>query len=147
MLTIYIAGKMTGAPNYNFDRFNAKEAELLKEGWRVLNPAKIGFLPEYKMYWPINKAMLDGADAVYMLDGWEDSPGARKELFYAIKIGLPVMFETSATINRFLGYMAHSISVSKLPDCNTCGRQRKCEHAPTPGQFTRVNCHLWEAGS
>ena len=146
-MTIYIAGKMTGLPNYNFDRFNAKETELTKKGWRVLNPAKIGVLPDYEMYWPINSAMLDGADAVYMLDGWEDSPGARKELFYAIKIGLPVMFETSAIIGRFLGYMAHSIHISKLPDCNTCGRQRKCEYVPALGQSVRINCPHWESKS
>lgn len=146
-MNIYIAGKMTGVPNYNIDRFNDKETELTEKGWRVLNPAKIGVLPDYDMYWPINKAMLDGADAIYMLDGWEDSPGARKELFYAIKIGLPVMFETSAIINRFLGHMAHSIHISKLPDCNTCGRQRKCEYVPAPGQSVRINCPHWESKS
>ncbi len=74
-MTIYIAGKMTGVENYNFDRFNAKAEELAGEGWRVLNPAKIGIMPEYEMYWPINRAMLDGADAIYMLDGWESTWG------------------------------------------------------------------------
>lgn len=146
-MNVYIAGKMTGVPNYNFDRFNTKETELTKKGWRVLNPAKIGVLPDYNMYWPINKAMLDGADAIYMLDGWEDSKGARKELFYAIKIGLPVIFETSGTISSLLGYMEHSISISKLPDCNACGQKKGCDYAPRLGQFVRINCPHWEARS
>ncbi len=101
-MTVYIAGKMTGIPNFNFDRFKAKEHELAKEGYRTLNPANIPIMPDYDMYWPINRAMLDGADAIYMLDGWEDSPGALKELFYAIKKGIPVLFETRYTLDKLL---------------------------------------------
>ena len=92
-MTIYIAGPMTGKENYNFDAFNAKETELREQGFKVLNPAKIGVLPEYSMYWPINKAMLDGADAIYMLNGWEESEGARKEFAYAICHDLTPYYE------------------------------------------------------
>jgi hypothetical protein len=110
---------------------------------KKLNCAKkAGVLPNYEMYWPINKAMLDGADTIYMLDGWEDSKGARKELFYAIKIGLPVMFENSGAISSLLGYMAHSVSISKLPDCNTTRAEKGCDYAPRLGQVVH-----WEAGS
>ena len=95
-MTIYIAGPMTGKENYNFDAFNAAEKDLKAAGFKVLNPAKIGILPEYSMYWPINKAMLDGADAIYMLAGWEDSEGARKELAYAISLWLELYYEGGA---------------------------------------------------
>ncbi len=144
-MTVYVAGKMTGIENYNFDKFNAKAAELEAKGWRVLNPAQIGILPEYEMYWPINRAMLDGADAIYMLDGWEDSPGARKELYYAIDRTLPVLFESVASVSRLVDHRQHSISISLLPDCNTCGRKKGCAHTPQLGQFVRINCYLWEA--
>jgi hypothetical protein len=92
-LTIYIAGKMTGVYGYNAARFRAAEIRLTQAGWRVLNPSKIGALPSYEMYWPINKAMLDGADAIYMLMGWHDSIGANKELLYAIDRKLQIVFE------------------------------------------------------
>lgn len=144
-MTIYIAGPMTGIENYNFDRFNAKETELTEKGHQVLNPAKIGILPDYKMYWPINRAMLDGADAIYMLGGWENSPGARKELLYAVKNSIPALFEDDSSLHKMLGYKFHSEAVSRLPDCNTCGIQGKCPHAPRIGEQVRINCHLWEA--
>ena len=92
-MTIYIAGKMTGEPNCNREQFFTKESELVKQGWRVLNPAKIGDLPEYSMYWPINKAMLDGADAIYMLEGWTSSVGAKKEYGYANSLNLKIFYE------------------------------------------------------
>lgn len=93
-MTIYIAGPMTGYDGYNVNTFHAKESKLAARGWKVLNPAKIGALPEYGMYWPINKAMLDGADAIYMLDGWEDSQGAQREYGYARKLSLKCFYES-----------------------------------------------------
>lgn len=142
-MTIYISGPMSGLPEYNRPAFHKKEAELRAHGCRVLNPAKIGDLP-YEMYWPINRAMLDGSDAIYMLDGWENSKGARKEFAHAVKSGLLVMFESAAFFNKLLDYKAHSIGISGLPDCNTCAAHKNCPHAPKLGQWVRINCHLWE---
>lgn len=42
------------------------------------------------------------------------------------------------------GYKAHSDGVSKLHDCNDCGREKTCEYTPVPGDWTRINCPLWE---
>lgn len=91
-MTIYIAGPMSGLPDYNRAAFNTKATELKAQGWRVLNPASLPIL-DYDLYWPINKAMLDGADAIYMLDGWQHSNGACKEMDYAHKLGLPFYYE------------------------------------------------------
>jgi len=143
-MTIYIAGPMTGYENYNFDRFNAKAAELTKKGHRVLNPADIPIMPEYHMYWPVNKAMLDGSDAIYMLDGWEDSTGARKELYYAVDNSIPVLFESVASVSKLLDHRMHSIGISELPDCNTCNKKNSCAHTPRPGEYVRINCFLYE---
>lgn len=92
-MTIYIAGPMTGYPDYNRPAFDAKAAELRAKGHRVLNPADIKPMPEYSNYWPINKAMLDGSDAIYLLNGWEASPGTRKEFNYAGQHNINIMFE------------------------------------------------------
>lgn len=68
-MTIYIAGPMSGLPDYNRAAFWEKAADLKAMGWRVLNPAGLPALA-YDLYWRINKVMLDGADAIYMLEGW-----------------------------------------------------------------------------
>lgn len=94
-MTIYIAGPMTGLPEYNLPAFYKKEKELKRESWLVLNPAKIGEMPDYDMYLPINKAMLDGADAIYLLNGWENSKGAVLECKYALEKGLEVYLESN----------------------------------------------------
>ncbi|WP_149528154.1 DUF4406 domain-containing protein, partial [Escherichia coli] len=39
VLKIYIAGPMTGYPDYNRAAFNAKASALMAEGHIVLNPA------------------------------------------------------------------------------------------------------------
>lgn len=41
-------------------------------------------------------------------------------------------------------YKAHSDGVSKLHDCNDCGKARSCEYKPRVGSYTRINCPLWE---
>lgn len=63
-MTVYIAGPMTGIPNYNFEAFFAAEAALLEQGYRVLNPARLGCVEgfrDWRDYWPLNEAMLGGA--------------------------------------------------------------------------------------
>ncbi len=89
--TVYIAGKMTGDPDYE-KKFAAAAEGLRERGWRVLDPAKLPVLP-YELYYPINCAMLDGADAIYMLADWTNSPGAVKEFMYAGKLGIEIIFE------------------------------------------------------
>lgn len=89
--TVYIAGKITGDTGYK-EKFDAVEKELLSRGWRVLNPAKLPELP-YEQYYPINCAMIDGADAVYFLRDWTESPGAVKEFCYARRRDIEILFE------------------------------------------------------
>lgn len=91
-MTIYISGPMTGIKDFNRNAFFEAEEMLAQNGYRVLNPAKIGTLPDYEMYAPINRAMLDGADGIYQLPGWESSVGARMEYDYAMSLGLEVFF-------------------------------------------------------
>lgn len=72
VLKIYIAGPMTGYPDYNRAAFNAKASELMSEGHIVLNPAVLpGGLCQSE-YMDICLAMVRSADAIYLLKGWED---------------------------------------------------------------------------
>ncbi len=82
----YIAGKITGLEDYK-SFFNAVEKELKDQGHLVMNPA---VLPEgfpWESYMPICYAMIDACDAVYMLDNWKESAGARLEYDYSVDKG------------------------------------------------------------
>ena len=94
-MTIYIAGPMTGLPEWNYPAFNAAAEKLRAEGHKVVNPAEIG--ERYGTADEINadpEKLADlisyeldailGCDAIYLLPGWEKSPGVRKELKVAL---------------------------------------------------------------
>lgn len=101
MKSIYIAGPMSGLPEFNFPAFFAAEEKLRAEGWNVFNPAKkeheeplkqsgafstgdtdladgsSGFDFKKTYLWDMEKVIY--SDAIYMLQGWEKGAGARGE--------------------------------------------------------------------
>jgi hypothetical protein len=81
-MKVYIAGKITGFPNYKM-HFNMVEEGLKSKGHAVMNPARMtdGFL--YEEYMKVCFAMIDVCECVYLMDNWMDSPGARREKEYA----------------------------------------------------------------
>ena len=88
---IFISGPMTGIANYNRAAFLDAEELAIKEGYYVLNPARLpGDLPD-RVYLPICITMLEQADAILMLDGHETSKGATAELAYARRQGKDIM--------------------------------------------------------
>lgn len=75
---------MRGYKNLNHDMFNNVEV-FLREKYdrRVLNPAILPTdLPD-TAYIPIDLAMLDQADEIVMLPGWNQSVGANTEFRFA----------------------------------------------------------------
>lgn len=104
--SIYIAGPMSGYPEFNFPAFFAAEEKLREDGWTVWNPAakdQEGELDEvaYKTgdaklviekgfdfreayLWDVTKVIQ--SDGIYMLPGWEYSPGASGE--HAVAVAL-----------------------------------------------------------
>lgn len=94
-MKIYIAGPITGIFNYR-ERFAAAEEELKKRGHTVLNPS---YLPDgLKNYMHICKAMIDQADALYMLRNYRGSIGAMEEYRYARKHKKKIFFEEHYSI-------------------------------------------------
>lgn len=83
MTTLYIAGPMTGIPENNYPAFHDAERRLRLMGFDVLNPANNEFLPDFEPTWAdwmkIAIAQLIRADGIALLDGWENSKGARLE--------------------------------------------------------------------
>lgn len=78
-MIIYIAGAMTGKFKYK-EKFLEAEKKIKELGHIVINPA---YLPEgLNDYFEINKAMIDQCNAIYILNGYEESVGTRKEIDY-----------------------------------------------------------------
>ena len=82
-MKIYIAGKITGDPNYKMKfRMAAKHIQELYPLAVILNPAELpeGLTP--KDYMRSCFAMIDVADAVVFLPDAVESAGARLEMAY-----------------------------------------------------------------
>lgn len=80
---IYIAGKMSGLPDYNRPAFMQAEKMLKDKGHIVINPAYNPDGLTHEQYMHICLPMVEVADAIYLLDGWEDSRGAFREYLHA----------------------------------------------------------------
>ena len=82
---IYIAGKITGDPEYKA-KFEAAAEAYKKKGYTVLNPAVLpaGLLPAD--YMKICFAMIDTADEVAFLPDFKQSAGAEVEHAYCCYI-------------------------------------------------------------
>ncbi|AFU45853.1 hypothetical protein C380_10760 [Acidovorax sp. KKS102] len=95
---VYVAGPMTGLPEYNFPLFNATAARLRSEGWHVENPAEHGHVEgagwaDY-LRWDISRIATCGA--IYLLPGWSKSKGATLEVHIASVLGLQVLLADGA---------------------------------------------------
>lgn len=88
---VYVAGPMTGLPEWNYPAFNYMASLLRAQGYDVCNPAEIdeGDTSHDRAYY-LRKdlALLAECDAVVFLDGWRESPGALMEYRIAQEIGM-----------------------------------------------------------
>lgn len=95
-MKIYISGPITGTEDY-MERFQTAEEKLAAEGHMVYNPAALNDrMPEgttYEEYMQTSFCLLDIAEAIYMMDGWEKSKGALREMHYACAKEKSVFFE------------------------------------------------------
>lgn len=113
----YLAGPMSGIPNFNFPAFNSAAYTLRKQGYEVFNPAErdierhggvdisIGnetgdqALAVATHSFSLRDALADDtayickeANAIAMLPGWENSKGARAEHALAVALGHQVIY-------------------------------------------------------
>lgn len=90
----YIAGPMSGIPNCNRLAFCQAARELKQAGDTVLNPATLPDGLTQAEYMCICLSMLQCADKIYMLNGWQESAGACAEYGLARKLRLRLMFQS-----------------------------------------------------
>lgn len=99
-MKIYIAGKISGEPRIKMQMKFLDTAEILiDQGHEPFVPS---ILPEYDDvshddYLHICFAMIDICDAVYALDDWQKSPGARLELQYASDWKKKIFYQDETT--------------------------------------------------
>lgn len=124
----YLAGPMTGIPQFNFPLFDRVAAELRDAGWDIVSPAELDD-PDTRAAALASpdgapgdsslngetwadflardvKLIADAVDAVILLPGWEASKGARLEAFVAALSGHKV----------YLHEPACEIGVQELPE-------------------------------
>ena len=117
MQKIYLAGPMSGIPEFNFPLFNATAKALRKLGHEVFNPAErdterhggvdiskgnaTGSQEQAKTEhsFSLDEALADDCEyicrkstAIYMLPGWENSKGARAEHALAFALGRQIFY-------------------------------------------------------
>lgn len=98
-MKILISGKITGLDFGQVVRkFLQAERVLICAGHDVINPVGISMGLKgggwyHGDYMQLTLAAVEICDAVYMLDDWQDSPGARMEHEAAVALGKRIIYE------------------------------------------------------
>ena len=90
-----MSGGITNNENYK-RQFGSAENFLSQMGYIVLNPAnleEVGKGLAYEQYMSICYRLVDVADIIFMVSGWQKSKGANAELSYAKSLGKKVMYQ------------------------------------------------------
>jgi len=98
---IYISGPMSDIKHYNHPEFNRVAAALRAVGHKVFNPAEIvvdtsGMNKKeiWQAYMDICIPAVEKCNAIYLLVGWEKSPGAKRELKRAIELDFDIILQS-----------------------------------------------------
>lgn len=97
MNKIYISGQITGLSQEVYENLFSEAEEMLEGlGFCPVNPLKNG-LPEtssWEQHMGRDIELLLGCNAIYLLDNWTTSRGARIELAVAMQCGLIIFNES-----------------------------------------------------
>lgn len=114
---IYISGPITGL-DYEKAKatFDAAERRITKNGFIAVNPMNL--LPNglpYKSYMMTDIIALIQCDAIFMLEGYENSEGAKLELHIAESLDMHVIYESELKDLTFVT-MKGKIRKGKIED-------------------------------
>jgi hypothetical protein len=118
---VYLSGGITGCPDYK-QAFQAARMELHKAGFTVLDPST--FAPAgaeswaWEQWMDYDLAILQKhAEAVFMLEDWMESAGAKKECALALKLGRRVYFQGSHEVEDMLKIDDETARVLAAAEC------------------------------
>ena len=101
-MKIYISGPISHDPLHE-QAFGAAEEYLKFLGYQVINPIHIPEkefngpdkdIQRWHYYMRESIKLLMDCDQIYMLEGWEDSRGARLEQKIALELAMPRLYES-----------------------------------------------------
>ena len=98
-MTYYISGPMSGLADLNRQAFTDAAARLYQQGHLTISPFHLSArVPDtYRKQLKRDLVAICGkADAIYMLEGWEYSPGAWAEHAVALALKLKIVYEETA---------------------------------------------------
>lgn len=100
MITVYLSGKMTGLAESVYKE-NFRKAEMFYRacGYEVINPCNLSEIvlkrkpnASYEDFMAEDLRALRSCTHIAMLEGWENSPGARREKTEAKALRLSLMY-------------------------------------------------------
>jgi hypothetical protein len=106
----YVAGPMRNREKWNFPAFDAARDQLLSQGVQVISPADLdrarGITEDttefssndFKRAMWIDTLALLNCNRIHMLEGWDESVGARYEMMLAQHLGLKITFADDALV-------------------------------------------------
>ena len=129
MKKIYISGPISGLPLETvYNNFTNAEVNLLEKGYKVVNPFNNG-LPTtatWEEHMRADLKLLLDCDAIYMLEGWEKSRGARIEyaLVVDLKLNIQYQHKYSHALNLDLSIYAEPLNLTLSDILSRCRKIR-----------------------
>ncbi|MDR7253749.1 hypothetical protein J2X46_002739 [Nocardioides sp. BE266] len=89
-MRLYVAGPMSGLPDFNYRAFFDAAAALRGAGYEVENPAENELEGEasWLAFMRMSLVQISKVDGLALLPGWQDSRGASLEVHIAEALGL-----------------------------------------------------------
>lgn len=124
-----MSGPISGLPLETvYNNFTNAEVQLLEQGYEVVNPLNNG-LPTnatWEEHMRADLKLLLNCDAIYMLEGWEKSRGARIEYALAVDLKMDVQyqFKYSHALNLDLSIYAEPLNLTLSDILSRCRKIR-----------------------
>lgn len=103
-MKIYISGPISGTKDHT-ERFEKAERALTATGHTVINPERVnGQMPwgtTQEEYMRLSFELLSMCDTIFMLQGWQQSKGAKEELEYAVQNKHTIVFEGGRDVKAY----------------------------------------------
>lgn len=136
-MRIYISGPISDCQDFRIN-FERAKGLLESKGHTVINPAHLNeVLPDatHEEYMSICIQLLELAEGIYMLNGWQQSKGATAEYWIAQTKRLPTYIE-DAPLDEEVKSIMLELADDDLLEANLCKQCRKTVECDSQGECT-----------